>query len=127
MENATKALIIAGSILIVILLIAMGVSIFKSTSGTTDQVDSTMQTTEMAMFNNQFTMYAGKQSGSRVKALANAVIANNAKSSRKVSFNGATTSNGVLDKISSMDSLKTYNVSISDTNNDGYIDTISFS
>ena len=37
MENASKALIIAGSVLIAILLISLVLFILKSTSGTTDQ------------------------------------------------------------------------------------------
>ena len=37
MENASKALIIAGSVLIAILVISLGLLIFKSTSGTTAQ------------------------------------------------------------------------------------------
>ncbi|HJJ03837.1 MAG TPA: hypothetical protein OIM28_04205 [Clostridiaceae bacterium] len=37
MENASKALIIAGSVLIAILIISLGLFIFKSTEGTTDQ------------------------------------------------------------------------------------------
>ena len=35
MENATKALLIAGSVLIAILLIALGLRIFNSTTDTT--------------------------------------------------------------------------------------------
>ena len=88
MENASKALLIAGSILVVILLIAMGVRVFNSTSGTTDSVEGTMQSTEIATFNNKFTAYAGTgKSAAQVKALANIVIANNATNSlHKVSF-----------------------------------------
>ena len=90
MENASKALLIAGSILIVILLIAMGVRVFNSTSGTTDSVEGTMQSTDIATFNSKFTAYAGSgKSASQVKALANIVIANNATNqSHKVSFQG---------------------------------------
>lgn len=79
MENATKALLIAGSILIAILLIAMGVRVFNSTKGTTDSVQTTMNTTEIATFNSKFTQYAGSgKSAAQVKALANIIIANNA-------------------------------------------------
>lgn len=83
MENATKALLIAGSILIAILLIAMGVRVFNSTKGTTDQVEGTMQTTEVATFNNKFTVYFGSnKSAAQVKALANVIIANNSTNSQ---------------------------------------------
>ena len=41
MENASKALIIAGSILISILLISLGIIMFNSSKGTTDQAKET--------------------------------------------------------------------------------------
>jgi len=41
MENASKALIIAGAILISILLISLGIMMFNSSKGTTDQAAST--------------------------------------------------------------------------------------
>ena len=41
MENASKALIIAGAILIAILLISLGIIMFNSSSGTTDQAENT--------------------------------------------------------------------------------------
>jgi len=37
MENASKALIIAGAILISILLITLGIAMFRSSEGTTDE------------------------------------------------------------------------------------------
>lgn len=41
MENASKALIIAGAILISILLISLGIIMFNSSKGTTDQAKET--------------------------------------------------------------------------------------
>ena len=41
MENATKALLIAAAVLIVILIIALGMRIFSSTSGATSSATST--------------------------------------------------------------------------------------
>lgn len=41
MENASKALIIAGAILISILLISLGIIMFNSSKGTTDQAANT--------------------------------------------------------------------------------------
>ena len=128
MENASKALLISASVLIVILLIAFGMRIFNSTSGTGDQVEGTMQTTEMAMFNNKFLSYSGSQSGSNVKALANVVIAHNANSIRTVSFAGQTEATNIISAVSAVESSKTYTITIEDKNpKDGYIDTISFS
>lgn len=79
MENASKALLIAASILIVILLIAFGMQTLNSAKGTQDGVKDTMDATEIATFNNKFTAYLGtNKSAKDAKALANAVISNNA-------------------------------------------------
>lgn len=102
MENASKALLIAASLLIVILLIAMGMKVFNSTAGTTDNVETTMNATEIATFNSKFTAYAGTKSLSQVKALANVVIANNATSDNKVKFNEDETANGITSIIANL-------------------------
>lgn len=55
MENASKALIIAGAILISILLISLGIIMFNSSKGTTDQAEQTanaMQEGAQAGVNN---------------------------------------------------------------------------
>lgn len=58
MENATKALLIAGSVLIAILLIAFGLRIFNSTKGTSEAAQTAMDATAISTFNNQFIEYA---------------------------------------------------------------------
>ena len=70
MENASKALIIAGAILLSILIIGVGIFIFTSAQGTIDSSLQSMTTQEVNSFNSQFTSYQGdKVSGSNVKAL----------------------------------------------------------
>ena len=87
MENATKALIIAGSILIAILLITFGVTTFNSTRGTTESVKGTMDATEIATFNNKFAGYVGKNiNAAKVRSLVNVIISNNSTSSHKVAL-----------------------------------------
>lgn len=89
MENATKALLIAGSILIAILLIAIGVRIFNTTSETTTQSQSTMDATAINTFNSQFTGYLGKAlNDSRARALIQKMISSNATSTHKVGYGG---------------------------------------
>lgn len=78
MENASKALIIAGAILVSILLISIGVIIINSTGNMTDQVGTTTDTMAIETFNSQFTNYEGKVSASQVKALVSKVNASNA-------------------------------------------------
>ena len=79
MENASKALIIAGSVLIAILLIAMGVRVLTSSQGTIDAHEGTMKTTEISAFNSKFTQFVGtNKNKARVVSMLNAIITNNA-------------------------------------------------
>lgn len=76
MENASKALIIAGAILLSILIIAIGMFIYNSAQSTVNNSLTTMTTQEIDAFNNQFVSYEQRQSGSNVKALIGRLIAN---------------------------------------------------
>lgn len=91
MENASKALIIAGAILLAILLISLGIMIFNQAQDTVN--NSGMSQAEISAFNNKFLKYEGSnQKGSVVKSMINEVIASNADSNntnRKVKVNGA--------------------------------------
>ena len=76
MENASKALIIAGAILLSILLISLGVMVFQQ--GQDAIKNSGMSKAEIQTFNNQFTQYEGDRRGSQVKSLIQEVNASNA-------------------------------------------------
>ena len=76
MENASKALIIAGAILLSILIISLGIFIFQQAKGAvnTDSIDQM----QVDAFNGKFDQYAvTKIRGAQVKALINAVNTNN--------------------------------------------------
>ena len=75
MENASKALIIAGAILLSILIIALGVYIYNMAAGATDT--STLDSMAISTFNGQFTQYEGEQLGSSVKTLITNIISSN--------------------------------------------------
>ena len=76
MENASKALIIAGAILLAILIISLGIMIFNQASGVVN--NNAMSEVEIASFNQKFTQYEGtKVKGSQVNALLNQIIQNN--------------------------------------------------
>lgn len=76
MENASKALIIVGAVLIAILLIGFGVMIMNNS---TSQVDTSVLNSQAAQaHNNQFTNYTGdKITYQQVKTLMNNIISNN--------------------------------------------------
>ncbi len=76
MENASKALIIAGAILLAILLISLGIMIFNQAQDTV--TNSGMKEAEVTAFNGKFLKYEGKQKGTMVKSLVQEVLANNA-------------------------------------------------
>lgn len=80
MENASKALLIAGAILIAILLIAIGMMVFNSANGVIDTAASGMSDNEKEMHNKKFTVYAGMRSGSTVKSLLDVIEENNSNS-----------------------------------------------
>ena len=76
MENASKALIIAGAILLAILIISLGILIYNQASSVVQ--DNAMSQVETQQFNQQFTQYEGTRvRGSTVRALYQAVLANN--------------------------------------------------
>lgn len=79
MENASKALIIAGAILVSILLISIAVIIINSTGKMNDQVGTTTDTMAIETFNSQFTNYEGSAvTASQIKSLVSKVKASNA-------------------------------------------------
>lgn len=78
MENASKALIIAGAILLAILLITLGIYIFQQAQSTVN--NSGMSQAEIQTFNSQFTKYEGEKiKGSAVKSLIQEVNVNNSQ------------------------------------------------
>ena len=77
MENATKALLIAGAVLLVIMIISVGLMIFNSANGQISNAISSMNQQEKDQFNNKFYSYEGRQSGSSIKTLYSTVISHN--------------------------------------------------
>ncbi len=81
MENASKALIIAGAILLAILIISLGLIIYQKAAGTINGVNLTEQ--EKQTFNAKFAAYEGNNvSGTQVNALIQQVITSNTSSIR---------------------------------------------
>ena len=87
MENASKALIIAGAILLAILLISLGIMVYNNAKGTIS--DANLDAENAQAFNTKFTQYGGTQRGTALNALIDAAIANNVQSVHSVKINGA--------------------------------------
>ena len=76
MENASKALIIAGAILLAILIIGLGIFIYRQAANTVS--DTGMDQLAIQQFNAQFTQYDLKTvSGGSARALYDTVVNNN--------------------------------------------------
>ena len=83
MENASKALIIAGAILLAILIIGLGIFIYRQAANTVS--DTGMDQLSIQQFNGQFENYIKTNvSASNVRALLDTVSSNNATSETKV-------------------------------------------
>ncbi len=143
MENASKALLIAGAILIVILLIGVGMMVFRGANDSITGAMDTMNSQEITAFNSQFSSYEGQIKGTSVKDLLQKVIASNAGNTYnrtvKVSFSGVKDSkntavtlsgksdgNSISTAASKLVSTHTYTVSFKyDTGtNDGCINEV---
>ena len=97
MENASKALIIAGAILLAILIITLGLLGYRQATGAID--NNAMDEVAITAFNNKFTQYVGDNvNGTRVNALIDAVIQNNVANQndtgKQVKFKGERLSTG---------------------------------
>ena len=119
MENASKALLIAASILIAIILIAVAVKTINSTQGTTDSLEQTMSATEVEMFNNKYTKFVGSnKTSSEVIALVNQLIVNNSRNERGVGIiveNTGTKYHRIVEMqnfINTLDSSKKYKIGV---------------
>lgn len=74
MENASKALIMAGAILIAIMIISLGILVFSRMSSSAKSA-ANMDEQEIANFNSKLTPYIGQNvNGSQVNALIQLVI-----------------------------------------------------
>ena len=76
MENASKALIIAGAILLSILLISLGILVYNNAKGTVS--DSNLDSEAAQTFNTKISQYCGKKKNSNdMNGLVSAISASN--------------------------------------------------
>ena len=118
MENASKALIIAGAILLSILLISLGIIVVNNTRTTIDKAN--VDQTAAETFNSKFEAYFGtKRTGSEARALMSAVKSTGtATSEHKVELDA-----GGKTSITDIEYSKTYKIEESERK-DGYITKI---
>lgn len=76
MENATKALLIAGTVLVAIVMISIGVYLYSLYSNQSKEYSEIISTTELQKFNSKFSVYIGRDN---IKAQEIVSIVNLAK------------------------------------------------
>ena len=98
MENASKALIIAGAILLSILLISLGIMVYTNSKDTVGSSNLSKQ--EIETFNSEWLSYEGKdKTAGEVRTMLQAVNASNANENKngKKRFITVTTIGTVLE------------------------------
>lgn len=114
MENASKALIIAGAILLSVLIISLGIMVFQNAKNTVGSTNLSKQ--EIETFNSQWQAYEGtNKTASEVRTMIQAVIANNASE----------TSNGT-NKIVNVNNSKPTSTPTSISNSKRYTMTLTY-
>ena len=85
MENASKALIIAGAILLSILIISLGIMVYNNAKSTVS--DANLSSEQAQTYNSKFTIYSGADiPAANVNSLVAAVNANNATNDNKITI-----------------------------------------
>ena len=84
MENASKALIIAGAILLAILLVSLGIMVYNNAKGTVS--DASLASEEAQTFNTKISQYCGNnKSATDMNSLVDAIAASNGAQTRVAS------------------------------------------
>jgi len=125
MENASKALVIAGAVLVAILLIAFGMIMINSARTPIDEAAGQGEQQAIEIFNAQFASFAGNQvTGSSVRSLYSKILTSNAKTSHKITVKSGTTNvtNTIANTMASVINTKTYQV-VFGYDAQGYINT----
>lgn len=135
MENASKALIIAGAILLAILIISLGIMVFNQASGVMDP--NAMDAVAASTFNQKFEQYEGSNvRGANVNALLRTIAQNNLTNSGDTSkqitvkvtaenWETGTKPTGVITAVGAKASTgKSYEVTTTADTKSGYITTV---
>ena len=116
MDNASKALVMVGAILIAVMLISLGVFLFTYARDAAEDQTGRMDELTVSAFNQQFNSYLGSSiQGSSAKALVSIAKA------AKVQIIGGANNKGV--RAGDLDSTKSY-VIFEDYGTDGRINKI---
>ena len=119
MENASKALLIAGAIILAIVLISLGMYVFGI--GSNAVKNGGIDEAEVLAFNEKFYKYEGAQRGSVVKTLKREAEASNASDTNQ----GNAARLDISGLPTTISATKMYTVTIETDPTTGYINKIS--
>ncbi len=129
MENASKALIIAGAILLAILIISLGMMVLSNATGLLK--NGGMDKAGVQAFNETFLKYEGNKKGSEIRSLVAEVMSNNNSDEASEETQVSISEMVILDKEAgstptynaNFKNTKTYKVSV-EYNNKGRVSNI---
>ena len=137
MENASKALIIAGAILLAIIIISLGIMVVNNARSQIGGANLSKQ--EIEAFNSQWDAYCGeKKSASDVRSLCSAAISNNAVeesngsaryitvTGKSIDIAGKTASSAAKTTVPALSNAQTYTIKVTSYAN-GLASTITVS
>ena len=129
MENASKALIIAGAIILAILIIALGMAVFNMAANPTEDAAASIESQAAQAFNSKFDPYIKlNATGSSIRSLYDVVRQNNvsnaADESMLVSIDGKTEAADINAAKAKIQTGKRYDVEAEYSTSTGYITSI---
>ena len=113
MENASKALIIAGAILISILLISVGIVIMNAISEPVASAGDTAASMGAETFNSKFDTFAGNKVDYNTAKQAITAVLSTASGERKITLTGSAGST-TISSIADLNRNKTYKIVFTD-------------
>lgn len=131
MENASKALLMAGGILIGILILSLMTTLFVSSKQLSKSYDNTKNAEAIQQFNVNFTKYLGKDlTIHEVVTICNFAKRESNKVIEVAVVAGIHTSQDIKDIVevytTQEDSIQRYKLTINSYSDEGYINSISF-
>ena len=126
MENASKALLMTGSILIGVLILSLMVTLFISSRELSNEYDTTKKSEAIQQFNVNFTKYIGQElTIHQVVTICNFARLNNVT----ITSGGKTSEDikGIVNAYSNdEDSIQKYRLIINSYSDEGYVSSIRF-
>lgn len=121
MENATKALLIAGGVLIAIIIISVLVMTLQKTGNVSKTYDTTVSQEEITKFNVNFTKFVGINNKFTIHE---AITITNFAKKNGVTVNGPKTTNDINNDEAKE---KKYTLTVNSYDDNGYINSITIS